>query len=71
MNLVNVDLLPQIDNAADQMTAAEARELVIQHEKALQQLDLYANVRLLLEALMLKWPTLNVPKPDMTDQSPS
>ena len=63
MNLVNVDLLPQIDNAADQMSAAEARELVIQHEKAIQQLDLYANVRLLLEALMLKWPTLQMPNP--------
>jgi len=70
IDLVNVDLLPQIDHAAGRLKVNEARELVIQHENALQQLDLYANVRLLLEALMLKWPSLNVPKPDMTDQSP-
>ncbi len=70
MNLVNVDLLPQIDTTANQMSEGEARELVIIHEKALQQLDLYANVRLLLEALMLKWPTLKTPKPNVTDQSP-
>lgn len=64
MDLVNVDLLPQIDHAAGRLKVNEARELVIQHEKALKELDLYANVRLLLEALMLKWPVLSVPKSD-------
>jgi len=37
-----------------------ARELVILHEKAFQQLDAYANVRLLIENLMLTWPRVNL-----------
>ena len=36
-----------------------ARALVIAHEEALDQLDANANVRLLLEALMLRWPYLS------------
>ena len=70
MNLVNVDFLLQIEYAAGQMSECDARELVILHEQALQHLNQYANVRLLLEALMLKWPTLNVAVPDVTDQTP-
>jgi len=56
--LVNVDLEPQVDMAAAQLDAESARALVIAHEKAFQQLDAYANVRLLVETLMLQWPYL-------------
>lgn len=54
--LVNVDLEAQVDTAANQMSAESARSLVIAHEKAFQQLDAYANARLLVETLMLQWP---------------
>jgi len=60
---VNVDFLRQVDYVAAKMGVYEARELVIKHEKALQQLDAYANVRLLLETLMLQWPTFTEPVP--------
>jgi len=56
--LVNVDLEPQVDMAAAQLDAKSTRALVIAHEKAFQQLDAYANVRLLVETLMLQWPYL-------------
>jgi len=63
IELVNVDLLPQVDHVAAKMGVNEARKLVLIHEKALQQLDAYANVRLLLETLMLQWPTFTEPMP--------
>ena len=65
IKLVNVDLILQVDHVAAKLTENEARGLVIAHEKALQQLDAYANVRLLLETLMLQWPTITVPMPEV------
>ena len=59
--LVNVDLERQVDLAAAQLDAEAARALVIVHEKAFQQLDVYANVQLLVETLMLQWPYLSFP----------
>ncbi|MDF1519059.1 MAG: DNA polymerase III subunit delta' [Brevefilum sp.] len=58
--LVNVDLTPQIEQVASHIDAGAARELVVLHEKAFQQLDAYANVRLLVENLMMTWPRLNL-----------
>ncbi len=58
--LVNIDLEDQVNRAAAQIDPKSARELVITHEKAFQQLDAYANVRLLVETLMLRWPYINV-----------
>jgi len=58
--LVNVDLEAQVDQAAGVVDMKSARELVIAHEKALQELDQYANVQLLLETLMLQWPELSL-----------
>ncbi len=58
--LVNVDLETQVDQAAGLLDVKSARELVIVHEKALQELDQYANVQLLLETLMLQWPKLSL-----------
>ncbi len=54
--LVNIDFEAQISQVAARLDARTARELVLAHEKALKQLDAYANVRLLLEDLMLRWP---------------
>jgi DNA polymerase-3 subunit delta' len=56
--LVNLDIAPQVQQAAALLDIKTARSLVIAHEKALQQLAQYANVRLLLETLMLQWPIL-------------
>lgn len=63
--LVNVDLAEQVDQAAGGLDARSARSLVIAHEKALQELDRYANVQLLLETLMLKWPKLFLSPPEL------
>jgi len=60
LSLVNIDLESQVEMAAAQIGETRARDLVIVHEKAIQQLDAYANVRLLLETLMLHWPYLSV-----------
>ncbi len=54
--LVNIDLGPQVALTASNLNTKSARALVIAHEKAIQQLDAYANVRLLVETLMLQWP---------------
>jgi DNA polymerase-3 subunit delta' len=54
--LVNIDLQLQIEKIAANLPFEKVRPLVLVHEKALQQLELYANVRLLLESLMLQWP---------------
>lgn len=56
--LVNIDLEGQIGEVAKTLSVESSRNLVVTHEKALQKLDLYANVRLLLETLMLQWPYL-------------
>jgi DNA polymerase-3 subunit delta' len=63
--LVNVDLEAQVDQAAGWLDVKSARALVIAHEKALQELDQYANVQLLLEALMLKWPKMSLSSPEL------
>lgn len=60
--LINVDLEAHITQVASQVTAEIARTLVVAHEKALEQLQAYANVRLLLETLMLQWPMVTVPE---------
>lgn len=57
--LVNLDLEPQVDQAASIIPPQTARSLVIAHEEALDQLDANVNARLLLEALMLRWPYLS------------
>ena len=59
--LVNLDLEQQIDQIAAELDASQARQLVVTHEKAIQELDLYANPRLLVETLMLQWPHVSVP----------
>lgn len=61
--LVNVDLEEQVLQMAAHLSPLAARQLVISHEKALQHLDAYANVRLLLETLMLHWPQILLPVP--------
>jgi len=58
--LVNLDFEDQIDLIAEKIDPKTARELVITHENAFGQLDAYANARLLVETLMLKWPYINV-----------
>lgn len=58
--LVNVDCGAQVQSTAEAMDAGSARDLVIVHEKALQDLDHYANAQLLLESLMLQWPRISV-----------
>ena len=63
--LVNVDLEPEVNQAARQLDVKSARSLVIAHEKALQELDRYANVQLLLETLMLQWPKLTISRPEL------
>lgn len=63
--LVNVDLDDQVENMAQRIDASTARDLVIAHEKAFQQLDAYANVRLLVETLMLRWPYVRLPEKDL------
>jgi DNA polymerase-3 subunit delta' len=56
--LVNVDFADKVDEVAAALDARTARALVLAHEEALAQLDAYANVRLLLEDLTLRWPHL-------------
>lgn len=58
--LVNIDLEAQVSHTAALVDAQSARALVIAHEQAMQYMDAYANVRLLVETLMLDWPTLSV-----------
>lgn len=58
---VNIDFLDQVDQIAGILDEGEARELVVAHEKAYQQLDLNANVRLLIENLMVQWPLVANP----------
>ncbi len=58
MPLVNIDIEPQIKSAASTLDIHTARSLVVDHEQAIQQMDAYVNVRLLVENLMLKWPNL-------------
>lgn len=58
--VVNADLATQIDQVAGQVTPELARKLVFAHEEAFQQLDWNANVLLLAETLMLKWPQVQV-----------
>jgi DNA polymerase-3 subunit delta' len=58
--LVNQDLIPRIDQAASQINFELARELVLAHEKAQQDLDAYANVKLIVETLMLRWPYVSI-----------
>jgi DNA polymerase-3 subunit delta' len=58
--LVNVDLALPINEVASQISIKHARALVVSHEQGIQALDAYANVRLLLESLMLKWPYITV-----------
>ena len=57
--LVNADLRDEIDRTCAHVDEATARALVVAHEKAIHQLNEYANVRLLLETLMLRWPYIS------------
>jgi len=54
--LVNLGLQGEVERIASQINPQAARSLVIAHEAAMEQLERNANVRLLLEALMLRWP---------------
>jgi DNA polymerase-3 subunit delta' len=58
--LVNIDLEAQVEQTASQLEVSTARSLVMSHEQALGQLDAYANAQLLVETLMLQWPTISV-----------
>ncbi len=59
--LVNIDFESQVRHTASLLDARTARTLVLAHETAIQQMDAYVNVRLLIETLMLKWPILSTP----------
>jgi DNA polymerase III subunit delta' len=56
--LVNTDLVAQIEQAASHIPGETARAMVIAHEQALKDLEANANVRLLLETLLLQWPPI-------------
>ncbi len=56
--LVNVDFSAEIAQVAAALDLTAARALVLAHEEALAQVDANANVRLVLEDLMLRWPKL-------------
>jgi len=56
--LVNIDFIDRVEQIAPLLSEGKARELVIAHEKASQQLDLNANVRLLVENLLLQLPVI-------------
>jgi DNA polymerase-3 subunit delta' len=58
--VTNIDFEAAITQIAAQVSSETARNLVLAHERALKQLDAYANVRLLLESLVLQWPEVNV-----------
>ncbi len=60
MPLVNIDYADQVAQAAEALTPTDARDLVVAHETALNQLDANVNVRLLLETVMLRWPALSI-----------
>lgn len=59
--LINLDFAAQVSQTARVLNPAEARQLIIAHEETLEMLDANANVRLLLETLMLQWPYLVQP----------
>ena len=59
--LVNFDLESQVNFVAKTLDLKTARDLVTVHEKAMQYLDAYANPRLLVETLMLRWPFISLP----------
>jgi len=59
--MVNIDLMPQIEQAASHIDIKTARSLVVAHEKAIDMLDQYVNVQLLVETLMLQWPFISLP----------
>lgn len=59
--LVNIDLSQQIKQAASKIDIKTARSLVVAHENAIDQLDQYVNVQLLVETLMLKLPFVSLP----------
>ena len=56
--LVNIDYADQVGRTAAALDLPTARELVTVHEEALEYLNANANVRLLLENLMLRWPQI-------------
>ncbi len=56
--LINIDYHHQIQKIAAELTLEQIRSLVITHEKATRQLEQNANVRLLTETLLLRWPRL-------------
>ena len=58
--LVNIDYEAQVSKVAANLDELSARHLVVIHEKAIKELDLYANPRLLAETLMLQWPHVSV-----------
>lgn len=59
--LVNVDFEQQISQVSAQVPCDQARALVIAHEKAMQNLNGNANVRLLVETVTLQWPLMLEP----------
>ena len=60
--IINVDLGTQVDYAAGILDMATARQLVLAHETALKQIALNANIRLVVETLMLHLPVLSPPE---------
>ena len=56
--LINIDYHHQIQEISAELTLERVRSLMIAHEKATRQLEQNANVRLLTETLLLRWPRL-------------
>ena len=54
--LVNMDIEAQVVQIASSLDANFVRGLVVAHERAIWELERNANVRLLLETLLLGWP---------------
>lgn len=53
--LTNVDRIEQIEQLADKLSLAMARQRVAEAERAIQQLERNVNARLLAEVLLLGW----------------
>ncbi len=56
--LVNLDRENEIRNVSVQLDLVQARELVLQAEKHLDQLEHYVNPRQVAEVMLLDWPRI-------------
>lgn len=58
--LVNIDREPFIRRVAGKVDMQTAQRVMTSLEEGLEQLDVYVNVRLLAENLLLLWPRINI-----------